>query len=669
MLIERPEISIILLTYNRPEGLKKAVESIYAQTFKKFELIILDNGNTLDYPNIIMDYLNSKHNLRYIKFDENEECLGKRLNQGLSVSNGKYISFLMDDDVWYPTSLKNLYAGIVKGLDFVYGQVQSIDSVTGKITPNSYATIDWKKGIIKKANSIHITSVLIKKNLFNKIGGFHEGMRRSYDLDMWNRIFDKSKCLRLNKIISQISVNNMSSITGKLRSDISQTVAPWNYPLIGYWAKRKSVSFLGDERKFIQQINDRHLPWVATHDDLKADASVSWALTTELKTYQGDNYYYIDHPSIVQDEMLDLCDGVITQFPYETLKPHCFLRPSVSLAEILATDKIFYVYQKNLRILCPKITEDNVDFIYILMDYVADRYSGIFFYFFPNSEIRKLLDSIPNLIPTELQEDSYQHFKQHGVDVVLHVNGDSNSYVDAYKAFLISSVIRAPLVTSPNIAFDSILENGVDIYTVDQLQSFVQSIDKAKDIEIREKMILNMRKKTYLYFLDQVILDKFIIFLNENHKETDCNLSIAQLSADLSYETSVEQLDANSKVLLHSGENITQTFIPKLSSFDGIQFFGNCLNNYAGNIGFLLKRGNDIIFQKIIPNHNLKNGLNTVSFDKVTEFSGQAFSFTFYADTPSFELEYNNSIMSAGLYYSNGIPKKACLKFRVIRKT
>ena len=657
MFIERPEISVILLTHNRPEGLKEALKSIYAQIFKKFEVIVLDNGNTSNYPDIIEDYL-SKDNLRYLKFNENEEYLGKRLNQGLSITNGEYITFLMDDDTWEKDALKNLHSEISKGFDFIYGKVKSIDKTTGKQVYNSYAAANWQKGIIKRFNPIHITSVIIRRDVFDKIGGFHEEMKRSYDLNLWNRIFQEANCKRIDKIISQISVNDLSSVTGRNPSDLNQSSNSYIYPLVGYWSNRKNVSFLGDERVFIDQINSRNQSWIATPDSFETDASVCWAPIGGIDTYSGNRYYYIDHPLLIQDNMVAWSEGIISQFPFETSKPHHLLRPTISLDILTRLDKIYYSQQENLKILCLKITESNLDFIQILMDYVADRYNAIYFYLFPNVEAEALLRDIPNVIPTVLQEDSYDHFKKQGVDVVLHVDGDFYSYVDAYKSFLASTALKAPLVSSPNIAYNGLLNHEEDLYISDTIHQFVWNISKTKDTFLRENMIRSMRKKTYLYFLDQVVLDQFILFLNENHR------FISNVVAGTAI---LEQLDANSSVILHSGEYISQSFIPKFPTFNCIQFFGNVLNNQDGALRFTLKCNDILLEDKLIPNYKLKNGANTIQFNEKVDVQNKEFIFTLYGDIPIFKLDYNNVVMSAGIYSYNGVPKKACLKFRILQ--
>jgi len=654
MFIERPEISIILLTHNRPQGLLKAVESIYSQTFQKFELIILDNGNDASYPEIIAPYL-TKKNIRYIKFDENEEYIGKRLNQGLSLANGKYITFLMDDDTYDRSSLNILHKEISKDIDFIYGKVRSVDSSSGKKVRNSYSTTDWRKGEEKRINTIHITSVILKRDLIDRIGGFHEGIRRSYELNFWNRVFKESKCKRIDKVISEISVNDLSSVTGKNRAELGTLTE--DYPLVGYWSERKSVSFLADERKFIDQINFRHQPWVATVGSFDTDSNVSWAYSEGADDFSGNKFYYVDHPMLIQEDMVSWCDGMISQFPLDTDKPHYLLRPTITRKDIESVDKFPHYNQKNLTIFCPKITEDNLDFIHITMDYVADRYSAVHFFLYPNSEAEYMLREIPNVLPAIIQEDSYEYLKKRNIDLVLHIEADTNSYVDAYKAFLFSSALKAPLVSSPNIAFDDVLVAGEDFLEADTIHGFVNKIDKAKDLGVSDPIIRNVRNKTYLYFLDKVVLDKFTLFLNENHKK---------VTHKVKGVTALEQLDSNYSVIVHSGEHISQSFTASTDSFNAVQFYGTVLSNNPGSIRFVLKLDSEILIDKTIPNYKLKNGLNTVIFGSILCDVGQTFTFTLYGDNPVFKLDYNNVVMRAGTYFSNNIPKKACLKFRII---
>ena len=78
----KPEVSVILITHNRPDGLQTAVESVFRQTFQNFELIVLDNGSSTEsFKRLSFDHFNDNR-FRYHYFDDNEK-VGKRLNQGI----------------------------------------------------------------------------------------------------------------------------------------------------------------------------------------------------------------------------------------------------------------------------------------------------------------------------------------------------------------------------------------------------------------------------------------------------------------------------------------------------------------------------------------------------------------------------------------------------------
>jgi len=656
MFSERPEITIILLTHDRPTSFQRAVESIYAQTFQKFELIILDNGSVFDYPENIKDYINSKNNLRYIQLKENNEYLGQVLNQGLSLAQGKYISFLMDDDLYEKDALNILYTAINKGLDLVYGKVISVDANTNRIVPNSYANTDWKKGTSKSRNPIHLTSALINRDVFDRLGGFHETMLRSFDLDLWNRIFKDSKCLRLDKVISRISVNNLNSVSGKRKPDSLEAMS--TYPLTNYWFNRKSISFLGDEKDFIKSFNKRNSPWIATSESLETDATMSWAYTDGLDDFPGERYYYVDHPALFIPSMENRCDGVISQFPLESEKPSHLLRPFISRLELKEVDKtVYYLNQKYLRLLCPKLTEDNLDFILVLLGYLSDRFDGIDFYLFENSEAVYEIKQINKVTPRILEEDNYFYFKKLSIDAVLHIEGDTNSYIEAYNSLLTSTAIKAPLVSSPNIAFLDVLEKGVDYYEADTIQKYVQAIMKTKDIEIRETLVKNLRKKTNLYFLEQTVLDKFTLFLNSLH--TDKIMEIKGI-------TSVEQLLSDGSKTLQASEILEQEFFPTTSSFNAVQFFGKSLNNNSGFIFFSIKADGVSLESRIIPNYKIKNGINTVLFDSIEYDASKQYTFTVTSDSQIFDIEYLQSILNVGTFFINRVPKKSCLKFKIL---
>lgn len=652
MYITRPEISIILLTYNREASLRKAVESVYSQTFKDFELIILDNGSTSPtYFDSIQDFIIEKENLKFLRFEENTPFLGNRLNQGLSISNGRYITFLMDDDFLTKNALMTLHHEISKGFDFVYGKVKTVDFISGLTVKNSYATTDWSEGV----NTIHITSVIIKKDIFDSIGGFCEIQKRFYDLDLWRRIFKIAKTNRIDKIISEVSVNNLNSASSATRSE--HNPIGYAYPLIKYWSDRKSVSFSYNEKEFIDLFNTRNLPWVSViGNPLDTDCGIYSEYIDGIHSYTPTKFYYIKNPSKVNPTMLNLCSGVISPIKIDTEKPSHVLRPTITHEALTQLDNIDYLYQKCLNILCLDIPLDSFDFLKEVLVKLKGNFSTIFFNFYPNPDVRKLLTSIPGVIPNELNDNSYSYLKSQNIDTVLNIISDYNNYSAAYDAILKSIALRAPLVSYDNIAFRDILFHEKDIFIAKNIQTFYRFTDDTKDVFIRENMVKNMRKKTYLYFLDQVIIDNFVLFLNKHFIKTESVLDGTLL---------IDQTESNSSVLIQSGNSVTQCFTPKEESFNCIQFFGKVLCNVSTTILLVIRRGNTIILETDIPSFRLKNGTNTIIFENIITNGSDTFSFTLSASTPIFYLDKTDYVMSEGVCLNNGLPKKDCLKFKV----
>lgn len=92
--------SIIMPTYNQASFIRRAIFSIYKQTYKNWELIIVNDGCTDETELYISDFLNDDR-IVYIK-NESNQGLGYALNQGLEVAKHDLIAYLPSDDYYYP---------------------------------------------------------------------------------------------------------------------------------------------------------------------------------------------------------------------------------------------------------------------------------------------------------------------------------------------------------------------------------------------------------------------------------------------------------------------------------------------------------------------------------------------------------------------------------------
>ncbi|MFB6130751.1 MAG: glycosyltransferase family 2 protein [Salinigranum sp.] len=97
-----PLVSVIIPTYNRTDLLSRAVESVLAQTFEDFELVVVDDGSTEDVESVVDGYDDDR--LRYVAHETNHGANVAR-NTGIDVAAGEYVAFLDSDDEWRPGKL------------------------------------------------------------------------------------------------------------------------------------------------------------------------------------------------------------------------------------------------------------------------------------------------------------------------------------------------------------------------------------------------------------------------------------------------------------------------------------------------------------------------------------------------------------------------------------
>ena len=148
-------VSVIIPTYKRAEFIKRAVLSVFKQTYKDIEVIVVDdNGVGTDaqintYKEI--EPLKDTYNVRYIPHEKNKGACGAR-NTGIFAASGEYVGFLDDDDEWLPDFLKKMIA-------------KMDDDSTGVVYSNYYARINGKTYFLPKESAKRVGNVY--KDLLN----------------------------------------------------------------------------------------------------------------------------------------------------------------------------------------------------------------------------------------------------------------------------------------------------------------------------------------------------------------------------------------------------------------------------------------------------------------------------------------------------------------------
>ncbi len=181
-----PLVSVIIPTYNRGWIVCEAVDSVLAQDYPNFEVLVVDDGSTDNTKDLLGKY---KDNIRVL-YQKNRGVSAAR-NIGIKKANGEYIAFLDSDDLWEKKKISSQIDFFRKKPEALICQTEEIWIRNGKrVNPKN----KHKKpsGMIFEASLllclVSPSAVMIKKTLFDSVGLFDENLPACEDYDLWLRI-------------------------------------------------------------------------------------------------------------------------------------------------------------------------------------------------------------------------------------------------------------------------------------------------------------------------------------------------------------------------------------------------------------------------------------------------------------------------------------------------
>ena len=196
----KPLVSGIIIFLNGEKFIEEAIESIFAQTYENWELLLVDDGSTDGSTAIALEYAQKyPEKVRYLEHDDHQNRgMSATRNLGIRNAKGEYIAFLDADDVWLPLKLEQQLktmnsqrsAGVVFGpTQFWYSWNENPgnnkrDSMRKiGIEPNRlyYPPTLLRLLLQKKALTPATCSVLIRREVFEKIGGFEDVFQGCYE--------------------------------------------------------------------------------------------------------------------------------------------------------------------------------------------------------------------------------------------------------------------------------------------------------------------------------------------------------------------------------------------------------------------------------------------------------------------------------------------------------
>ena len=211
---EMPKISVIMSVYNCEKYVREAILSILDQSFRDFEFIIINDGST-DKSRKILESIKDE---RIILINNQNKGLTKSLNEAIKISRGEFIARMDADDI----SLKDRFEKQINFLNsnpdiFMCGAWADFidkDGIFFKTYKRPITSKEIKKEIIFHNPFIHST-MMIRRNLFNKVGLYNESFRYAQDYELWTRIVSKFKTMNLPEVLLKYRVLNESITKSK----------------------------------------------------------------------------------------------------------------------------------------------------------------------------------------------------------------------------------------------------------------------------------------------------------------------------------------------------------------------------------------------------------------------------------------------------------------------
>lgn len=201
-------ISVIIPTFNQEKYLSCAIDSVLAQSFIDYEIIIVDDGSTDRTRVIVERYIKRYVDKKILFFHQKNSGVSSARNNGISKARGEYIAFLDSDDFWEEDKLAMQILMMEEcEADMVYTKYQCIDVDGKKPEGDELCNDDMQKTWIRSVeelfwcNDIATSSVLIKKKCLEVCGGFDEdrNVLRSEDYDLWLRLLPNIRVFGLSR--------------------------------------------------------------------------------------------------------------------------------------------------------------------------------------------------------------------------------------------------------------------------------------------------------------------------------------------------------------------------------------------------------------------------------------------------------------------------------------
>ena len=188
-------VSVVIPAYNYGRFIKEAIDSVLKQSWPAIEVVVVDDGSTDETRSVVESF---DGRVRYLKQENAGVCVAR--NRGVSESNGDLIAFLDADDMWEPAKLEKQLAKFDADpeVGLVHCGLREFDSETSETVSTR---LEGQEGFVadelllweRPAVNVSGSSVMVRREVFDAVGGFDEQLKVGEDWDFCYRIARKYK--------------------------------------------------------------------------------------------------------------------------------------------------------------------------------------------------------------------------------------------------------------------------------------------------------------------------------------------------------------------------------------------------------------------------------------------------------------------------------------------
>ena len=205
---EKPTVSVILPAYNSARFIQTTLDSIFAQDFHEYEIIVIDDGSTDATAEICR-----RQGARVLLIQQTNQGISEARNSGLRAAAGRYIAFIDHDDYWHPKKLSS-QVGVLEKMDagtgVCYGEFLDWDGIDTPSFPSSEISQDklvlelsgWIYHQLLLTNWVLFTTALFRREVFDSIGLFDRELPPGDDWDIALRASRKFRFVKLVNVVA-----------------------------------------------------------------------------------------------------------------------------------------------------------------------------------------------------------------------------------------------------------------------------------------------------------------------------------------------------------------------------------------------------------------------------------------------------------------------------------